>query len=294
MLVLGTPSVHTDGEMFPGNAVNRPLYVVNTGRDPLYPAHAVEPYVDHLRKLGASVVFRVYPETGHIQPGGGRTSGRSSRRSCRTIRASRCPTGFRGRPSASIGSIARIGSSSTGWGRSRARAGWPTATCCTADASSTSASGLTRRSIAAAARRRSWRGRMHFEIGLRTGDRFVEVNGKAVETGLEMVQLMERWVQGDRVRLVVERGGERTDARRCVLARRGRAAADADFSAAQAVGPRRSRAAWECSGGIDRRRESIYVAAVAVDLRLPAPDHGCRERPHGLRRHGRAERGRRC
>ena len=48
-----------------------------------------------------------------------------------------------------------------------------------------------------------------FEIGLRTGDRFVEVNGKAVENGLDMVQIMERWVQGERVRLVVERGGER-------------------------------------------------------------------------------------
>ena len=49
-----------------------------------------------------------------------------------------------------------------------------------------------------------------FQIGLRTGDRFVEVNGKAVENGLDMVQMMEKWVQGERVRLVVERGGERT------------------------------------------------------------------------------------
>ena len=45
-----------------------------------------------------------------------------------------------------------------------------------------------------------------FQIGLRTGDRFVEVNGKAVENGLDMVQIMEKWAQGERVRLVVERG----------------------------------------------------------------------------------------
>ena len=35
------------------------------GRDPLYPAHVIEMYVDHLRKLGAQVVYRVYPELGH-------------------------------------------------------------------------------------------------------------------------------------------------------------------------------------------------------------------------------------
>ena len=33
MVVLATESVRTEGEIFPGNAVNKPLYVVNTGRD---------------------------------------------------------------------------------------------------------------------------------------------------------------------------------------------------------------------------------------------------------------------
>ena len=47
--VLGTPSMRVDGEIYPGNAVNRPLYVVNTGRDRLYPAHVVELQVEHLR-----------------------------------------------------------------------------------------------------------------------------------------------------------------------------------------------------------------------------------------------------
>ena len=37
MVVLATPSVRADGEIFPGNAVNKPLYIVNTGRDRLYP-----------------------------------------------------------------------------------------------------------------------------------------------------------------------------------------------------------------------------------------------------------------
>ena len=65
MVVLGTKSVLADGEMYPGNAVNKPLYVVNTGRDRMYPAHVTQIYVEHLRRLGASVVFRVYPELDH-------------------------------------------------------------------------------------------------------------------------------------------------------------------------------------------------------------------------------------
>ena len=31
----------------------------------MYPAHVTQIYVDHLRKLGGSVVFRVYPELDH-------------------------------------------------------------------------------------------------------------------------------------------------------------------------------------------------------------------------------------
>ena len=129
MLVLGTPSVHTDGEMFPGNAVNRPLYVVNTGRIRLI-AHAVEPVRrPSAQARGVRGLSRLRRDGTYNRVVGRRAAG-ASRRSCWTIRASRCPTGFRGRPSASTGSIARIGSSSISWGRSRERAGWPTATCC--------------------------------------------------------------------------------------------------------------------------------------------------------------------
>src|SRR5206468_795824 len=33
--------------------------------DPLYPAAEVQPYVEHLKQLGAEVVFHVQPEAGH-------------------------------------------------------------------------------------------------------------------------------------------------------------------------------------------------------------------------------------
>ena len=51
---------------------------------------------------------------------------------------------------------------------------------------------------------------MRFEIGLRAGDRFVEVNGKAVQTGRDIAEGMEKWDQSaSPVRFVVERRGER-------------------------------------------------------------------------------------
>jgi hypothetical protein len=51
--------------MFIGNLVNCPLYLVNGGRDPLYPATSVAPFVDTIKRAGASIVFNVYPEAGH-------------------------------------------------------------------------------------------------------------------------------------------------------------------------------------------------------------------------------------
>ena len=41
MLVLSNPSTLVDGDLYPGNAVNRPLFAVNGGRDRLYPAAGV-------------------------------------------------------------------------------------------------------------------------------------------------------------------------------------------------------------------------------------------------------------
>ena len=65
MAVLAGPDNMTDGLMFPGNAVNKPFFIVNAGRDPLYPAAAVTPLVDHLAKLGTSVQFRVEAQSDH-------------------------------------------------------------------------------------------------------------------------------------------------------------------------------------------------------------------------------------
>ncbi len=53
-----------DGRIFPNNLRNKPLFVVNGGKDPLYPISDVEPYVMHLMK-GATIEYHPQPEAGH-------------------------------------------------------------------------------------------------------------------------------------------------------------------------------------------------------------------------------------
>ena len=208
MVVLGTPSVRAEGEIYPGNAVNKPIYVVNTGRDNLYPAHVMQLYVDHLRKLGAQVVFRVYPNLDHStawwpderpefesfvndhprEPLPNTISWQTERVD-RFNRAhwlvidqlgsvegeSRLPDTNLLNRGRELDFGLRI-NSSVDRGR-RAHEVVP--------------------------------GSNAFQIGLRTGDRFVELNGKPVDAGLEVAQSMDKWAAGERVRFVVERSGNR-------------------------------------------------------------------------------------
>jgi len=64
-LVLANPDVGADGQLFPGNLVNCPLHVVNGGRDRLYPAASVTPFIDMFRRGSIPVDYQVYPEAGH-------------------------------------------------------------------------------------------------------------------------------------------------------------------------------------------------------------------------------------
>lgn len=64
-LVLANPDVGAEGQLYPGNLVNCPLHVVNGGRDRLYPAASVTPFIDMFRRGGIAVDYQVYPEAGH-------------------------------------------------------------------------------------------------------------------------------------------------------------------------------------------------------------------------------------
>ena len=63
--VLANGDTGADGELFAHNLVNCPLYMVNGGKDPLYPADSVRPLVEMFKAGGIPATFQVYPDAGH-------------------------------------------------------------------------------------------------------------------------------------------------------------------------------------------------------------------------------------
>jgi poly(3-hydroxybutyrate) depolymerase len=53
------------GQLFPDNLRNKPMFVVNGGKDPLYPAARVRPSVEHLIQHGVEVAYHPQPEAVH-------------------------------------------------------------------------------------------------------------------------------------------------------------------------------------------------------------------------------------
>jgi hypothetical protein len=54
-----------DGYSFPNNLRNKPLFVVNGGKDRLYPTSVVEPYTRHLMASGVEIDYHPQPEGEH-------------------------------------------------------------------------------------------------------------------------------------------------------------------------------------------------------------------------------------
>ena len=110
MRVLATPSTRANGQMYAGNMVNKPFFIVNGGRDPLYPVAAVAPHVEMIAAAGAEVMFHPQPEAGHD------TSWWPTERDAfravrhRPTRASRIRRGCHGRASAPT-----VTTACTGW-----------------------------------------------------------------------------------------------------------------------------------------------------------------------------------
>lgn len=63
MLVLANPEID-DGGIFPNNLRNKPMFVVNGGKDPLYPTSEVEPFVKHLM-TAVNIAYYPQPDAGH-------------------------------------------------------------------------------------------------------------------------------------------------------------------------------------------------------------------------------------
>src|SRR4030095_16865732 len=64
-MVLASDSLKIDGPLYGNNLRNKPLFIVNGGRDQLYPTDLVDPHVEHFKKHGVSLVYEPQPEAGH-------------------------------------------------------------------------------------------------------------------------------------------------------------------------------------------------------------------------------------
>jgi predicted esterase len=65
ILVLGNEGLTLNEYVFPNNLRNKPLFVVNGGRDPIYPTSVVDPNIDHMRNNGVRIDYHPQPEAGH-------------------------------------------------------------------------------------------------------------------------------------------------------------------------------------------------------------------------------------
>jgi predicted esterase len=63
IMVLANSSID-DGQIFPNNLRNKPMFVVNGGKDPLYPTSEVEPFTRHLMK-DVRIEYHPQPDAGH-------------------------------------------------------------------------------------------------------------------------------------------------------------------------------------------------------------------------------------
>jgi predicted esterase len=64
-LVLANPDTGADQQLYPANAVNCPVFAVNGGIDPLYPADSVVPFVRMYERAGVDIVHHIHPDAGH-------------------------------------------------------------------------------------------------------------------------------------------------------------------------------------------------------------------------------------
>jgi poly(3-hydroxybutyrate) depolymerase len=65
MMILANPANGVDVQLFPHTLLNRPFFLVNGGRDPLYPTSIVDPYVRHLQKSGVALEYAPQPNGVH-------------------------------------------------------------------------------------------------------------------------------------------------------------------------------------------------------------------------------------
>lgn len=63
--VLSNPRLGVEGQMYVSNLRNRPLFIVNGGRDRLYPTASVAPFIRMFEQHGVPFTYRPKPQAGH-------------------------------------------------------------------------------------------------------------------------------------------------------------------------------------------------------------------------------------
>lgn len=63
--VLRNTLMRIDGELFMNNMVNKPFFIVNGGKDPLYPTSLVEPFITQMQTGSVEVQYLPQPEAVH-------------------------------------------------------------------------------------------------------------------------------------------------------------------------------------------------------------------------------------
>src|SRR5262249_59618911 len=63
--VLRSRELEVQSAIFLDNLRNKPFFIVNGGRDPLYPITVVEPSIAHLDEGGVRITYLPQPEAGH-------------------------------------------------------------------------------------------------------------------------------------------------------------------------------------------------------------------------------------
>ncbi|MEP6960833.1 MAG: hypothetical protein ABI995_02075 [Acidobacteriota bacterium] len=64
IMVLGNGEID-DGNVFPGNLRNKPLFLINGGKDRLYPISVVEPYTRYFMRNGVDMEYHPQPDGEH-------------------------------------------------------------------------------------------------------------------------------------------------------------------------------------------------------------------------------------
>ena len=290
--MLANPSTGADGDLFVSNLVNRPFFIVNGVRDPLYPAARVAPYLEALDTAGVSLTFHPQATGGHD------TSWWESERPAyeafvhehprlphppllswtteRTDRYNRIQwlvideLGVRGSDAAlaDVNTVAERYDADFGMrGDSRKEQG-------------TRIVQVVPETEAAA-------------MGLAVGDKILEIDGRPIAALPDILAAFERNT-GPAITFVVDRGGERLTLKGRFPPEPQRGPGSAAVRAARPVGTRRRGASRQHLRGADPRGGPLHAAAVARRGRFRGAGRRHRERPARARRDGCDATSRRC